>query len=210
MENIIAHRGYWLDAAEQNTKVAFKRALANGFGIETDLRDRDQTVVISHDMATDESMTIDSFLSLCSSAPGVTLALNVKADGLQDAMASLNLINPHLYFDMSVPDMLGYLRKDMTLYSRYSDIEPEPALLDKCEGIWLDNFGDNKLNLVALQSFLERGKNVVLVSPELHKRCERDYWEKLKLFLDANTKYRTKVGLCTDFPLDARSYFNEQ
>ena len=209
MQNIIAHRGFWLEVNEQNTEVAFRRALSNGFGIETDLRDRDQSVVISHDMATLESMTIEHFIKLCSVAPNVTLALNVKADGLQGSMASLQMDNPHFYFDMSVPDMLGYLTNDMTVYTRYSDIEPDPALLDSCEGVWLDNFQDSELDVAVLQSYLDLGKNVVLVSPELHKRSEKSYWAQLKSFLDANTKYITKVGLCTDFPLDARSYFNE-
>ncbi|MFS1510720.1 MULTISPECIES: phosphodiesterase [unclassified Vibrio] len=210
MQNIIAHRGFWLEASEQNTEVAFRRALSNGFGIETDLRDRGQFIVISHDMATTENMTLEYFLELCTVAPDVTLALNVKADGLQSTLASLTLTNPHFYFDMSVPDMLGYLRNDMTLYTRYSDIELEPALIDKCEGVWLDNFQDDKLDEVALLTYLGLGKDVVLVSPELHKRNEKGYWEQLKAFLGANAKYKTKVGLCTDFPLDARSYFNEQ
>nr|QOS23452.1 hypothetical protein VP371_00019 [Vibrio parahaemolyticus] len=210
MKNIIAHRGFWLEATEQNTEVAFKRALSNGFGIETDLRDRNQSVVISHDMASAESMTIEHFLSLCTIAPDVTLALNVKADCLQASMAPLRIDNPHFYFDMSVPDMLGYLKNDMSLYTRYSNIEPGPALLDKCEGVWLDNFDNGELDLVALQSYLELGKHVVLVSPELHKRDEKSYWKQLKTFLGENESYENKLGLCTDFPLEARSYFNEQ
>ena len=35
--NIIAHRGYWKVSSEMNTRVAFERALINGFGIETDI-----------------------------------------------------------------------------------------------------------------------------------------------------------------------------
>lgn len=210
MKNIIAHRGFWLEATEQNTEVAFKRALSNGFGIETDLRDRNQSVVISHDMASAESMTIENFLNLCTIAPDVTLALNVKADGLQALMSSLRIDNPHFYFDMSVPDMLGYLKNDMSLYTRYSNIEPAPALLDKCEGVWLDNFDNGGLDLVALQSYLALGKHVILVSPELHQRDEKSYWKQLKIFLKENKSYEKKLGLCTDFPLEARSYFNEQ
>jgi glycerophosphoryl diester phosphodiesterase len=210
MKNIIAHRGFWLEATEQNTEVAFRRALSNGFGIETDLRDRSQSVVISHDMASPESMTIEHFLKLCTIAPDVTLALNIKADGLQASMASLCIDNPHFYFDMSVPDMLGYLKSGVPLYTRYSNIESEPALLDKCEGVWLDNFDNGELDVAALQSYLELGKHVVLVSPELHKRDEKSYWKQLKTFLEENESYENKLGLCTDFPLEARSYFNEQ
>ena len=72
-----------------------------------------------------------------------------------------------------------------------------------------DNFKDEKLDEVALKTFLKLGKNVVLVSPELHKRNYLEYWNQLKSFLNNNTTYKAKVGLCTDYPLDARSFFNE-
>ena len=36
-----AHRGWWLTPAEKNSKAAFERALAAGYGIETDVRDCD-------------------------------------------------------------------------------------------------------------------------------------------------------------------------
>jgi glycerophosphoryl diester phosphodiesterase len=209
MKNIIAHRGFWLETSEQNTKVAFNRALSYGFGIETDLRDRNQSIVISHDMSTSESMKIEDFFALFHAAPNVTLALNVKADGLQNTLETFIPTNFHFYFDMSVPDMLGYLKRNMNVYTRYSDIEYQPALIDKCKGVWLDNFKDEKLDEVALKTFLKLGKNVVLVSPELHKRNYLEYWNQLKSFLNNNTTYKAKVGLCTDYPLDARSFFNE-
>jgi len=46
---ILAHRGAWTVPKERNSAEALKRALKSGFGIETDLRDLDGTVVISHD-----------------------------------------------------------------------------------------------------------------------------------------------------------------
>lgn len=208
MKNIIAHRGFWLKVSEQNTKAAFKRALLYGFGIETDLRDRNQSIVISHDMSTSENMKIEEFFALCHAAPDVTLALNVKADGLQKTLKTITPTNFHFYFDMSVPDMLGYLERNMNVYTRYSNIESEPALIDKCKGVWLDNFKDEKLDEVALKTYLKLGKYVVLVSPELHKRDKLEYWNQLKSFLNDNMIYKTKVGLCTDYPLDARSFFN--
>ena len=44
---IIAHRGFWIKDSEKNTVKAFERALENGFGIETDLRDYNQKIVAS-------------------------------------------------------------------------------------------------------------------------------------------------------------------
>ncbi|MBE8233542.1 MAG: hypothetical protein HAW67_07365, partial [Endozoicomonadaceae bacterium] len=168
MKDIIAHRGFWYEESEQNTAVAFQRALSNGFGIETDLRDRDQNVVISHDMPNPDCMLLNDFLKLCASTKNITLALNIKSDGLQRKLSSTNIANPHFYFDMSVPDMLGYKKKHLVYYTRYSDIEQVPSLYEGAEGIWLDNFKDDSLDVQALQKFLIDGKKVVLVSPELH------------------------------------------
>ena len=63
---IIAHRGFWISAEEKNTQTAFLRALENGFGIETDLRDFDGTLVISHDMANAQCLSVDDFLKMVS------------------------------------------------------------------------------------------------------------------------------------------------
>ena len=36
---ILAHRGFWMNESEKNSREAIKRAFDYGFGIETDLRD---------------------------------------------------------------------------------------------------------------------------------------------------------------------------
>ena len=208
MKNIIAHRGLWLEPSEQNTDGAFQRALDNGFGIETDIRDCCGEVVISHDLPASNCMGLDCFLDMCSLKPDLMLALNVKADGLQNKILSSDVRNPHFFFDMSVPDMLGYKQRGLKLYTRYSDIEPVPSLYNECDGVWLDSFHDEQLNIPALMKFLDEGKHVVLVSPELHKRSEKKYWQDLKTLLINNPQYSDRVSICTDFPIQARGFFN--
>ena len=56
--NILAHRGVWGSKEEQNSRSAIKHALAGGFGIETDIRDHDGQVVLSHDVPC--TMTVTS------------------------------------------------------------------------------------------------------------------------------------------------------
>ena len=211
MKNIIAHRGFWFDISEQNTEEAFQRALSNGFGIETDLRDRDKSLVISHDMPDSESMNFNRFLNICDQFDDQNvLALNIKADGLQALLKELDVNNVHFYFDMSVPDMLGYCSQSMPVYTRYSNIETVPSLYQESEGIWLDNFNNEKLNLEALETFLKDNKKVVLVSPELHKKDESSYWSDLRLFINLNPQWSDFIGLCTDYPSKARDYFNDK
>ncbi|UVV76362.1 hypothetical protein NXW84_21120 [Bacteroides fragilis] len=48
---IIAHRGFWNKESEKNTLTAIKRAIDNGYGFETDYRDNNGTIVISHQYA---------------------------------------------------------------------------------------------------------------------------------------------------------------
>ncbi|MFS1977267.1 hypothetical protein [Vibrio splendidus] len=211
MKNIIAHRGFWFDISEQNTEEAFKRALSSGFGIETDLRDRNKSLVISHDMPDLESVTFDKFLNICDQHDSQNvLALNIKADGLQAPLKQSDIKNTHFFFDMSVPDMLGYCNQAMPVYTRYSDLETVPSLYQESEGIWLDNFSDEKLDLEALETFLKDNKKIVLVSPELHKKDESSYWSDLREFINSNPQWSDSIGLCTDYPSKARDYFNDK
>lgn len=69
MINIIAHRGYWLNPSEKNTTLAFSRALQYGFGIETDFRDFDGALVVSHDPPSASSMKISELVHLYQNHP---------------------------------------------------------------------------------------------------------------------------------------------
>jgi glycerophosphoryl diester phosphodiesterase len=59
--------------SEQNTEAAFRRALENGFGIETDFRDCGGSLVVSHDPALSGSppvkLTADDFFAVCPPPP---------------------------------------------------------------------------------------------------------------------------------------------
>ncbi len=80
---IIAHRGVWEHASEQNSVPAFQRALSSGFGIETDLWWRDGEVLVSHDPPRGPGLALADLVHLYremgSEAP---LAFNAKSDAL--------------------------------------------------------------------------------------------------------------------------------
>ncbi|KJF85819.1 hypothetical protein [Photobacterium phosphoreum] len=206
---IIAHRGYWLESQEKNSFKAFERAISNGFGIETDLRDYHGKIVISHDLPTEKNKTLDEFLKLVSKNKKVTLALNIKCDGLQDLLQRNEYLgeHKHFYFDMSIPDCLTFNQKNMCYFSRVSDVEPTALLYKDAAGIWLDNFSSNKLNLAELNKVLEEGKKVALVSPELHGYEYTTYWEQLKNHI-RDSQSSENILLCTDFPMLAKEFFN--
>lgn len=208
---IVAHRGYWLDESEKNSPAAFERALAGGFGIETDLRDAGREVVISHDMPGGGEMTLDAFLALCARHPaGRPLALNIKADGLQAPVAAALAAHgtaDAFVFDMAVPDALGYLARGLPTYTRSSEYETVPSYLDRAAGVWLDAFNGEWYEARDVEAWLAQGKAVCVVSPELHRRPHLDLWRRLRA---AGLHRHAALSLCTDFPQAAKDFFDDQ
>lgn len=208
---LIAHRGYWLEAGEKNTPVAFERALAHGFSIETDFRDLNGVLVISHDVPTLGAMTAEAFAALLrAQSVNAPMALNIKSDGLyvlmEDFIANSGLTN-YFMFDMSVPDTRGYLIKNMPIYTRLSEYEAAPSFLEQSIGVWLDAFESEWYDMGVIDGLLAQGKQVAIVSPELHRRPHLALWEALR---SHGLHRNPNVALCTDFPLDAKDYFNVQ
>ena len=205
---IISHRGYWKIPAEKNTITAFKRSFALGFGTETDIRDLNGELVISHDMPCGDEMRFEKFLALVSSyedAHSLTLALNIKADGLLMPLKTMLAGYKHLdifVFDMSVPDSRSYLNSDLSTFMRMSEVEKTVAWLDQAEGIWLDGFSSIWYDSTKLHSILNQGKKICIVSPELHGRDCMELWS----LLDPFTHYDSLL-LCTDLPEKAATYF---
>ena len=208
---IISHRGYWKHANEKNTLEAFERSFSLGFGTETDVRDYKGKLVISHDMADAESIRLEDFLSVYNdiALAHPTLALNIKSDGLQEAikksLIDYNITN-YFFFDMSIPDTLGYYKKDMNVFLRESEYEqPSESLLMKSEGIWLDAFEkDLWYNEELIKTHVDNNKTVAIVSSELHHRDPNDLWHFLKT---NNLHSHERIILCTDIPEDAHSFF---
>lgn len=208
---IISHRGYWECDEEKNSEIAFLRSFKLGFGTETDLRDSGGRIVISHDIPRgDELSLMDFFFIYQQSGCAGTLALNIKADGLQkEVIHQLHSfgIQNYFLFDMSVPDCLASLNHGLECFARFSEFEPKSALWDKCQGVWYDSFSETELDLDLINTVINEGKRICIVSPELHKRNNLPLWENL-LNLNADTLKSDKLILCTDIPEAARDFFN--
>ena len=205
---ILSHRGYWKTPEEKNTEAAFVRSFTLGFGTETDVRDWNGQLVISHDPPTGNPMPLDSFLSLYKAhGDGLPLALNIKADGLQKpllAALQAHSVRNYFVFDMSVPDTLLYLSLGLTVYTRHSEYEPNPAFYEKSVGVWIDCFEGDWATRETIAAHLEAGKSVCLVSPDLHKREHLPFWDAL---LAWNLQLENRLALCTDYPELAKEHF---
>ena len=200
---ILAHRGYWKKEEEKNTKEAFKRAFDCGFGIETDLRDIKGEIVISHDMPKGNEMTFEEVLVLLDGR-NLPLALNIKADGMAFKIKKLlEKYNHTSYFtfDMSIPEMVVQYKMGLNVFTGISDIVPNPIMYKEAQGVWLDCFYSDWFSKKEIKEILDADKKVCIVSPDLHKREYKSVWAKYKDVKD--------IMLCTDFPDEAKEYFND-
>jgi glycerophosphoryl diester phosphodiesterase len=201
---IISHRGYWTTPAEKNTETSFKRSFSMKVGTETDLRDHNTQLVISHDIADSGCMTLHSFFKNVYSND-VLLALNIKADGLTMKLKEaldLYSVDNYFVFDMSAVDMRHYIDNKLKVFGRLSEVERDLLWEDSLHGIWLDAFESIWYNGKTISDLLKRKRRICIVSSELHNREHIQQWEMLKPFKDDE-----RLILCTDFPETALSYF---
>lgn len=191
--------------------LAFERAFAAGYGVETDLRDRDGVPVIAHDPAGPDNITFDAFLDLYFAGPArPALALNIKADGLTaSVMETLNRrgVENYFVFDMSVPDTLHYLNAGLRTYTRRSEYEDASPLERRAQGVWLDSFEGAFISIDGIRDALSAVDEVAIVSPELHGRPHVETWRDWAPLLAAPLP-AGRVLLCTDFPQEADAFFN--
>lgn len=203
---------------EKNSLQAFEKAFRFHFGVETDIRDFNSKLVISHDIATQNCLSVEEFFALYKehsvnkdATTALPLALNIKADGLQNELLSLlqkyEIVN-YFVFDMSVPDALCYLNKGFKAFSRLSEYEEEPSFYDEADGLWLDEFHSHFIDEALILGHLKQSKKLCIVSPELHQRAYEKEWQEYKNIIKKH-KLSGKIMLCTDEPIKAQEFFNE-
>lgn len=204
----LAHRGLWLAPEQRNTLAAFRDAFDHGCGIEIDVRDLDGTLVVSHDPPQTGALPFETVVAAWRDHPSAgTLAINVKADGLEQLLAgALRGTDPDrsFVFDMSIPDALRYVRAGIPYFTRHSEVEPEPALYAGATGVWLDDFAGGFITEARIAAHVHEGKRVAVVSPELHGRDHVVVWDEWRRW----AVWRERdVLLCTDHPTRAQEVF---
>jgi hypothetical protein len=207
--DILAHRGLWKKQEQKNSLKALTAAISSGFGIETDVRDLDGELVVSHDLPRKGCLSLEKFLSEAEKLEGfrnAVYALNIKSDGLDKELARIlkdyKLERNAFFFDMSNPTLYHFSKQfgKENLCTRLSDIEPEPAMTSSCGWIWIDCFKNDWSDWDRLSNFRHK---LAFVSPDLHQRAPERFWGELKKF----TAKQDNVYLCTDLPEKAKERF---
>lgn len=207
---LLSHRGFWKTADQKNSKEANALSFSNAWGIETDIRDYKEQLVISHDIAVNNNYTLEFLLEqYVASGKNGSLALNIKADGLSKQLASLLIkynISNYFVFDMSIPETLRYLNEGLNVFIRYSEYEtPNAELYERSAGIWLDIFKSIWFDNNFVNLHISNNKMIAFVSPELHNRNESELWEIIR---ENKWNKSSQIMLCTDLPDAATNYFN--
>jgi hypothetical protein len=189
---IIAHR--------INTKKMLEKTSID-FGVEVDIRSDGKNLIIHHDPMTQGEYFKDWILAYNHG----TLILNVKEEGLEDALVKLmdqHGIDDYFFLDQSFP----FLRKTALLgesrcavrVSEYENIETALSLSGMIDWVWVDCFNEFPLSYKDSQRLLDAGFKICFVSPELQGRSEishisqfRDDIELLGIEGDA---------VCTKYP----------
>lgn len=204
---IISHRGYWILPEEKNSVISFSRSFQSFYGTETDIRDYNQELVVSHDVPNETSIIIDDFFKLYKNNKHQTLALNIKSDGLAPLLLNKLTeyqIENYFVFDMSIPDTISYLNYGLKVMIRQSEFEKDLPFYNQAIGIWLDSFSSEWYDEELIKTHINEGKIVCIVSSELHNRQHLTLWEMLK---ETGLCFNSNVILCTDKPTEATNFF---
>lgn len=223
MTIILAHRANLSgpEPEHENSLAACERALAAGFGLETDLRrDAQGRCYISHDAALRAPANdLAAYTELWQRHPAAVLAINVKELGEEPALIELmrsGRLGAHsFYFDFELlePATPGAAQRKIKalpggeavrLASRLSDRQ-EP--LAQClaipgEVVWADEFDTLWLTGEEVRRCHAAGRRVYVISPELHgfdRAARKRRW--------ADFKSWQVDGVCTDYALEAKDFF---
>jgi len=191
---IYAHRGCWDSMIPQNSLTSFQIASRDRFSIETDIRQLEGNLIVSHDSP--KSSTPLKFLDLRELES--TLAINLKEDGLQDKIAEERAWiekTGSFVFDGSIPEMYRFRMMGISHALRLSEYEKELPWVS--HAIWLDSFDEDWWIKDASIQHLIENSNTIVVSPELHGRDPRFVWDTLA---ERQSDGYSNFSICTDRP----------
>lgn len=143
------------------------------FGVEIDLRDKNDKIILSHDPFKDGEY-FDRYLNYYKHK---IIILNIKSERIEKPIIDIlnkNYINDYFFLDSSFP-MIYLLNKQYNnnnIALRYSEFESINTNLDKYyKYIWIDCFTKFPLNKEIYENI--KNKKICIVSPELQQQFNK-------------------------------------
>jgi hypothetical protein len=145
----------------------------NEYGIEIDLRDHGDRLILQHDPFMDG----EDADTLFEKYQHKTLILNVKSERIEARV--LELIKKHnivdfFFLDSSIPMIVSLANTGETRmavrFSEYETIETVLNFAGKVDWVWVDCFSKLSINLDQFTRLKNAGFRTCLVSPELQGR----------------------------------------
>lgn len=162
------------------------------FGVELDLRDFGDKLVLQHDPFNDG----EDFEEYLKHYDHGTLILNIKSERIEHKVLDLlnaYKIKKYFFLDCSFP-MIYLLsengEKNIALrYSEFEGIDTIIKMAGKVQWVWVDCFTELPINLETYKLLKEHEYKICLVSPELQGQIEK---------IDSFKKYFSKEGFSPD------------
>lgn len=149
------------------------RELPREYGIEVDLRDLGDRIVMQHDPYVEDS--VENFETLLNEYAHGTIILNIKSERIEEKVQGLlreRGIENYFFLDSSFPMIRTLVAQGESRFAvRYSEFEPieyAMSLADSVEWVWVDCFNRLPLDQQTVERLAEHFK-ICLVSPELQK-----------------------------------------
>lgn len=143
-------------------------------GVEIDLRDYRDDLVLAHDPYTGGETTFKDFLRHYHHD---LLVLNVKSEGIEyraRELAEQAGVQHFVFLDSSIPMMVKLTEQKETRFAvRFSEFEPLEGVLrfqGRCDFVWVDQFHQLELRPQDAQKLRQAGFRLIFVSPELQGR----------------------------------------
>ena len=198
MVKIIAHR---------INKINQLKDVSKHFGIEADVRDFKNKIILSHDPHK-SGEELKHFIKQTKK----TIFLNIKSSGLIDKILPLLKKKKVYFLDLSFSEIYYLITKNLSknIILRYSILERfdlKNKYYKKIEWIWYDYFDYKKITKKDYLYFKKFKKKICIVSPELLGQSESDVLNYIN-FLNKN---KIKIeAVCTKTHYDSLwiNYYN--
>jgi glycerophosphoryl diester phosphodiesterase len=216
---ILAHRGNLtgIDHSTENSRAVIHASLAQGFGVETDIRrDASGVLYISHDPAElTADNDADKHAKCWAEYPECEVALNVKELGDPEQLVQFlhqhDLVQQVFLFDFELLEKTPgetaakihaldpAIRLAARVSDRYGESIDQAASITAASVIWLDEFDSLWVTAEVVHRLKELGRTIYAISPEIHGFSMAETETRWKQFQEWCVD-----GICTDYPVRAK------